>query len=59
MHPVSLLLRGDSDTIVPADQIGDLTARKRIRIVVGARHFDWLHPQTQAFTELLSIWTQH
>lgn len=47
----TLLLHGSSDTIVPLNQATQ--SGIAYQIVEGAGHFDWLHPQTQAFATVL------
>jgi acetyl esterase/lipase len=47
----TLLLHGSSDTIVPLSQA--IQSGIAYQIVEGAGHFDWLHPQTQAFATML------
>lgn len=48
LHPLSILLHGDKDAIVPISQAS--AAGLPVEVVKGAGHFDWIHPQTQAFT---------
>lgn len=53
LHPVTLLLHGDADRIVPVEQAtlpGASTQR-----VARAGHFDWLHHETRAFKALLKV----
>ncbi len=45
----TLLMQGTADAIVPAVH-AELAGSQKI-IVEGAGHFDWLHPQSQAFNE--------
>lgn len=51
LHPNTLLLHGDSDTIVPLSQSQTLSLP--VRIAEGAGHFDWIYPETAAFAILL------
>ena len=51
VHPVTVLLHGDVDQIVPLSQASLPGAITRISEGVG--HFDWVHPGTTAFRELL------
>lgn len=51
LHSNSVLLQGDIDAIVPADQVDDVDAPHII--VRGAGHFDWIHSQTEAYVVLL------
>ncbi len=53
LHPNTLLLHGDRDTIVPLSQSQALSLP--VRIAEGAGHFDWIHPETPAFTILLNV----
>ncbi|MDX5407144.1 MAG: alpha/beta hydrolase [Chromatiaceae bacterium] len=47
----TLLLHGSSDTIVPLSQTTQ--SGMAYKVVEGAGHFDWLHPQTAAFAAVL------
>jgi len=49
-HPLTVLLSGGADTIVPSDY-SDLDGASRLE-VAGAGHFDWLHSGTKAFDTL-------
>lgn len=51
LHPNSVLLQGDGDSIVPVSQATQ--SNIAYRIVPGAGHFDWLHPQTYAYQVFL------
>jgi acetyl esterase/lipase len=53
IHSSTFLLQGDIDQIVPPTQalLPDTTART----IGGAGHFDWMHPGTAAFKDLLEI----
>ena len=48
----ALLLQGSSDSIVPAEQATD--SGMPYRIVANAGHFDWIHPQTEAYKQFLA-----
>lgn len=47
----TVLLQGQADVIVPEDQ-AKLSGAKTIKLAT-AGHFDWIHPQTEAFDLLL------
>lgn len=47
------LLHGEADTIVPSHQAQLENAK--VTLVKGAGHFDWIHPQTPAFAQLLTV----
>lgn len=49
----TLLLQGDADVIVPVSQ-AQLSGAKT-DIIEKAGHFDWIHPQTPAFSHLLAV----
>lgn len=51
LHPKTLVIHGDADTIVPIEQSRD--ARVPLRVVEGAGHFDMVHPGTHAVQQLL------
>uniref|UniRef100_A0A486XUA7 Possible kynurenine formamidase n=1 Tax=Rheinheimera sp. BAL341 TaxID=1708203 RepID=A0A486XUA7_9GAMM len=51
LHPSTLLLHGSSDRIVPLRQASESGINNQI--IDDAGHFDWLHPQTQAFAQFL------
>lgn len=51
LHSHSVLLQGDSDNIVPVSQATE--SNIAFRIIPGAGHFDWLHPQTHAYQVFL------
>lgn len=53
LHPNSFLLHGDQDEIVPLVQAS--LAGARTRIAEDASHFDWIHPGTPAFADLLEL----
>jgi acetyl esterase/lipase len=53
LHPGSLLLHGNADTIVPLAQTEQVDAR--VVVSNGAGHFDWVHPGTPAFAMLLRV----
>jgi len=48
-----ILLQGDADTIVPVRQARH--PHGQTVIVPNAGHFDWLHPQSVAFGQLLEV----
>ncbi|GAB2914193.1 alpha/beta hydrolase [Rheinheimera gaetbuli] len=48
----SLLLQGSSDSIVPIEQATD--SGMPYRLVTDAGHFDWIHPQTNAYQQFLA-----
>ena len=52
LHPNSVLLQGELDSIVPLQQ--NLGADVERVIQPGAGHFDWIHPETEAFQTLLA-----
>lgn len=47
----AILFRGAEDAIVPAEQIAAMAEREalRSRTLPVAGHFDWIHPQTEAY----------
>lgn len=53
IHSATFLLQGDIDQIVPFEQasLPDATTI----IIAGAGHFDWVHPGTAAFRDLVKI----
>ena len=53
VHPVTVLLHGDIDQIVPLSQA--LLPDAITHISEGVGHFDWVHPGTTAFSDLLKI----
>ena len=53
VHSATVLLHGDIDQIVPLTQARLPGADTRVSD--GAGHFDWVHPGTPAFRELLQI----
>jgi acetyl esterase/lipase len=52
IHPHTLLLHGDQDSIVPLQQANLPGAE--VQVQEGAGHFDWVHPGTAAFDRLLA-----
>lgn len=52
LHPKSLLLHGDADTIVPVTQTTESSIAQFVMPGVG--HFDWIHPQSEAFALLVT-----
>lgn len=53
LHQNTVLLQGDIDAIVPVAQAKLDGAETRI--TMGAGHFDWSHPGTAAFRDLLAL----
>lgn len=53
LHVNSFILQGDQDNIVPAFELHKLN--RKIIMLNGVGHFDWIHPGSQAFKTL----TQH
>ena len=53
VSPNTVLFYGDVDEIVPSSQANLPGAASRL--YKGAGHFDWIHPGTSAFREMLSI----
>ncbi len=51
-HPITLLLQGDADKIVPLEQATD--SGLAISVAAGVGHFDWIHPEAAAYKTLLS-----
>lgn len=51
MHPATLLLQGTTDNIVPVYQAS--ASGMRYQLVENAGHFDWIHPQTQAYKQFV------
>ncbi len=49
-HPLTVVLSGEADTIVPS-VFSDLDGASRV-MVAGVGHFDWLHSGTAAFNTL-------
>jgi pimeloyl-ACP methyl ester carboxylesterase len=52
LHDKTILLHGDSDSIVPLEQ-SQLSGATTV-VFEGAGHFDWVHPGTGAYQLLLS-----
>ncbi len=50
-HPQTLLLQGSADQIVPATQA--TASGMPYRLVEKAGHFDWIHPQSAAYPQLI------
>lgn len=50
-HPKTLLLQGNADQIVPTTQATD--SGMPYRLVEKAGHFDWIHPQSAAYPQLI------
>jgi acetyl esterase/lipase len=53
VHPATILLQGNVDQIVALSQASLPAAETRLS--EGAGHFDWVHPGTPAFQDLLQI----
>ena len=53
----TVLLAGDNDEIVPLTQATLLGARTIISS--GASHFDWAHPDTLAYRQLLDLLNEY
>lgn len=51
IHPKTLLLQGSADQIVPTTQATD--SGMPYRMVEKAGHFDWIHPQSAAYSQLI------
>mgnify|MGYP002712499119 FL=1 len=51
IHPKTLLLQGSADQIVPTTQATD--SGMPYRLVEKAGHFDWIHPQSAAYSQLI------
>ena len=52
-HPKTMLLQGSADQIVPTTQATD--SGMPYRMVEKAGHFDWIHPQSAAYPQLILI----
>ena len=50
-HPKTMLLQGSADQIVPTTQATD--SGMPYRMVEKAGHFDWIHPQSAAYQQLI------
>lgn len=50
LHVNTLILQGDKDNIVPAFELDKLS--RKIIMLEGVGHFDWIHPGSDAFTTL-------
>jgi acetyl esterase/lipase len=50
-HPKTMLLQGSADQIVPTTQATD--SGMPYRVVEKAGHFDWIHPQSAAYPQLI------
>lgn len=50
-HPKTMLLQGSADQIVPTTQATD--SGMPYRMVEKAGHFDWIHPQSAAYPQLI------
>ncbi len=51
LHPASILLQGSTDSIVPLSQAIDSSLP--YNIINDAGHFDWIHPHTQAYKQVV------
>jgi acetyl esterase/lipase len=51
IHPKTLLLQGSADQIVPTTQA--TASGMPYRMVEKAGHFDWIHPQSAAYSQLI------
>lgn len=51
LHPQSIILQGDQDTIVPAFNLEQL--KRPVVMLDGVGHFDWIHPGSEAFKTLI------
>ncbi|GGW62179.1 alpha/beta hydrolase [Alishewanella tabrizica] len=51
-HPATLLLHGRADSIVPLSQATD--SGMPVDVLDDAGHFDWIHPQTEAFHHFIT-----
>jgi len=56
-HSNTTLLQGDADRIVAPSYAARLP-RAAVKVVPEAGHFDWVHPNTKAFTTLLDTLEQ-
>lgn len=55
LHPATHFLFGEQDMIVPLDQAAGFTdlAREHLSVIPGAGHFDFIHPNTTAFKQVI------
>ncbi|TMP68881.1 alpha/beta hydrolase [Pseudoalteromonas sp. S1609] len=51
LHPQSIILQGEQDTIVPAFNLEQL--KRPVVMLDGVGHFDWIHPGSEAFKTLI------
>ena len=51
LHANSIILQGEKDSIVPPVDLTHLN--KRVVMLAGVGHFDWIHPGSMAFNALL------
>ncbi|KKO46500.1 esterase [Arsukibacterium ikkense] len=51
MHPLTMLLQGSDDSIVPLTQATN--SGMPFQLLDNAGHFDWIHPQTEAYKHFL------
>ncbi len=54
LHTSSYLIYGDADNIVPVAQSQAVATSQQI-LVAGAGHFDFIHPQSQAWLKALAL----
>ena len=57
LNPNTVLMQGDIDEIVPLSQ-STLEGARTI-VSPGSGHFDWTHPETAAFHQLLELLDEH
>ncbi|MEE4299083.1 MAG: alpha/beta hydrolase [Pseudomonadales bacterium] len=58
LTPPVILVQGDADTIVPpaqASALAEASADVELELVIGAQHFDLIHPRSAAFERLLAV----
>ncbi len=56
LHASAILLHGDADSIVEPAQA--MATNRPYQLVSGAGHFDWIHPQTEAYKLFLTTLKQ-
>lgn len=56
-HPRTFILQGNADTIVHPDY-AELLSGTQVKRLEGVGHFDWIHPATPAFNQLLRTFEQ-
>jgi acetyl esterase/lipase len=52
IHPVTILLQGTTDIIVPPEQAS--SSGMPFKLVENVGHFDWIHPQSNAYKVFLT-----